>query len=132
MNFIEAHLTHEEYKQLVEETYGEYIPHIQHTVVLCKEGENIVAVFNYIQTGVAVIFLHNTWYSKDYQKKIKKLHHWLGFCEYIKGLGYKYIVGAIYAQNTPALQWALKTGCLINGVRQGSDKSMIVEIVKEL
>jgi hypothetical protein len=132
MNFIEPILTHEDYEKLNIETLGEYIPHTQHNIIVCKEDEKVVAIFNYFPYDVSIIFLHQCWFSPEYQKKIKKLKYWVGFYDYIKTKGYKYIMGVIYTENTPALIWALKTGFKITGTRQSIDKSLIVDIIKEL
>ena len=132
MEFTEPILNHVEYKKLVEETVGEYRPHIQHDLIICKEDNKVVAVFNYIQYGLETMFLHHCWFVKEFQMKIKKLKYWIGFCDDAKSNGYKYIMGAIDTRNKPALIWALKTGFEITGTRQSISKDLIVEIIKEL
>ncbi|MEN6621552.1 MAG: hypothetical protein ABFD50_08405 [Smithella sp.] len=132
MKFVETKLTNEEYEKLVADTFGEYMPHVQHNIIVCKDGENIVGVFNYFRYGLDVMFLHRSWYSKEYQRKIRKVQYWLSFCDYAKGQGYKSIMGVINSENIPALIWALKTGFKISGIRQAQDNSLIIDITRAL
>jgi len=129
MIFTEPILTEDEYKKLVEETLGEYRPHIQHKVVLCKDDEKIKAFFSYYPYTPKTMFLHYCWFNKGVT--INKVKCWLGFFEYAKN-DFQYIMGVVDARNKQALIWALKTGFEITGMRLDVSKNLIIDVIREL
>jgi hypothetical protein len=132
MQFIKLDITDDEYRQLVIDTIGQYIPHVKHDISVCKNDDDTVAVFNYFTFCPDTLFLHYTWFSEKYRVKIMKLQYWTGFCEYVKAMGFKRIMGIIDSKNIPALVWALKTGWEITGARKDVKDNLLVDIVKEL
>jgi len=132
MQFSEPILNEDEYKKLVIDSVEGYIPHVQHNIIVCEEDNKKVAVFNWFIYGVDTIFLHRCWFFPEFKSRIMKLKYWVGFCNFVKGKGYRYIMGVIDSHNTPALIWALKTGFIIVGIRLSIDNQLIVDIVKDL
>ena len=132
MQFSEPILNEDDYKKLVLDSVGDYIPHIKHNIIICEEENNKVAVFNWFIYGTNTMFLHRCWFFPEFKNRIMKLKYWNGFCNFVKEKGYRYIMGVINSQNKPALIWSLKTGFNITGVRQSIDKQLIIEIVKDL
>jgi hypothetical protein len=132
MVFLTPIMSPEEYKTLVEETLGAYLPHAQHNVIVGKEDEKTVMICNCFQYGTRTMFLHHCWFAEEYQKKIRKLKYWQAFCDYVATIGYDDIMGVIDARNIPAIIWALKTGWTITGTRQDRDGHIIVNVLKVL
>jgi hypothetical protein len=125
MIFIEPQLTPEEYKDIVIETLGEYRPHVQHNIILAKNEDKNIGVFNYFPYGNDTMFLHYCWVKSN------KLKCWQEFFEYVKPK-FKHIIGVIDSRNKPALIWGLKTGFEITGMRLDINKNLIIEVIKEL
>ena len=72
MKFEEKYYTEEEYVKLVTDTIGYYSPHTKHNIIVCEEDNKIVAVFNAFTFAPTTLFLHYTWFSEEYKKKIKQ------------------------------------------------------------
>lgn len=133
MEYLEIHPTPEEYRQMVTQSLaGSYIPHVQHTIAVCREGDTPVMFYNYFRYAHDTMFLHRAWYDEQARVKIRKRHYWLGFYEFARLQGYRYIMGVIRDENIPALIWALKTGWKITGTRRTPGGKLVVDVLLDL
>jgi hypothetical protein len=128
MEFNELIISEKDYKDLVFQTVGGYIPHVKHTIVICEDGEKLIAVANYFKYNITTMFLHRCWFSMDVGLKSKQ-QCWVEFYGYIRSLGFERVMGVIDSDNIPAIIWSLKTGWKIVGSHNNSNGHLILDVV---
>jgi len=93
------------------------------------EDDKKIAYASAYPHSVGNLYLQYIWFSEG---AIKRYYYFTKFVDYFHELGWQYILGAIDNKNIVALMWALRKGFKIIGIRQATDNTLYVEVLREV